>query len=252
MIIECSTLEQIKEVVKINDINAGWCDYDMLQSLKHFGTICVKINDCHGFNFKEFYEENYKDIPIISYDEYIKSLNKLNLSISLKLQPDNRTVVYECQYIADELRGKGLLAKKDGYEIKSIICPSIDGYYNILYVRGGKIDEDYRVNSLLFESQEQAEKFIATMNELVEEINNPIIEIDISKSGEYTLGDFNCITEVRHGFTSLWIYNGTWLVKRITISYGGFKGQSFSETKEEFDRFFERRGIKARLIGGEE
>ena len=173
MIIECSTLEQIKEVVKINDINAGWCDYDMLQSLKHFGTICVKINDCHGFNFKEFYEENYKDIPIISYDEYIKSLNKLNLSISLKLQPDNRTVVYECQYIADELRGKGLLAKKDGYEIKSIICPSIDGYYNILYVRGGKIDEDYRVNSLLFESQEQAEKFIATMNELVEEINNP-------------------------------------------------------------------------------
>lgn len=244
MIVECSTLEQIKEVVRINKINTGWCDYDMLQSLKHFGTICVKINGCHGFSFKEFYEENYKDTPIISYYEYVNSLNKPKLSVSLKIQPDGKTVVYECTHIDEELRGKGLLAKIAGYEIKSFGFAWI--HDNGLFVRGNEVEKDYMLSSHVFESQEQAEKFIEIMNELIDEINNPMIEIDVNESGEYSVGEFKCSVDVQRGFTELCISNDIWLVKQVTISA---KGQSFSETKEEFDRFFGRRGIKARLIG---
>lgn len=107
----------------------------------------------------------------ISFDDFAKeSQMKNNLQVSLKIQPDGKTVVAECTHISDELRGKGVLAEKDGYKVRSDY--SIALYKDILYVRGEYEERDYIIFSYNFDTPEQAQQYVNIMDELIDEINN--------------------------------------------------------------------------------
>ena len=93
------------------------------------------------------------------------------LDVSLKIQPDGKTVVAECTHIADELRGMGVLVEKDGYEILS--CSSLISHSNTLYVRGNARHLDYIVDYNLFNTPQEAQEYVKIMNELIDEVNNP-------------------------------------------------------------------------------
>jgi hypothetical protein len=94
-----------------------------------------------------------------------------NLQVSLKIQPDGKTVIAECTHIADELRGKGVLAEKDGYKIRSDYGLTLSG--DILYVRGEYKERDYIIFSYNFKTPQQAQHYVKIMNELIDEVNNP-------------------------------------------------------------------------------
>lgn len=111
--------------------------------------------------------------PKLPKEEQMKN----NLQVSLKIQPDGKTVVAECTHITDELRGKGTLAEKDGYYIESYITVTINR--TTLYVRGVSYDTDYCIGCYNFDTPEQAQHYVKIMNELIDEINNP--KVDWSK-----------------------------------------------------------------------
>ena len=99
---------------------------------------------------------------------------KNNLQVSLKIQPDGKTVVAECTHIADELRGKGTLAEKYGYKVRSAYSIALSK--DILYVRGEYEERDYIIFSYNFDTPEQAQHYVKIMNELIENINNPKVD----------------------------------------------------------------------------
>lgn len=99
---------------------------------------------------------------------------KNNLQVSLKIQPDCKTVVAECTHIAYELRGKGTLAEKNGYKIRSDYSTALSE--DIFYVRGEDEERDYIIFSYNFDTPEQAQHYVKVMNELIDEINNPKID----------------------------------------------------------------------------
>lgn len=103
-------------------------------------------------------------------DEIIGGKQMKRLEVSLKIQPDGKTVVAECTHIAEELRGKGVLAKKGLYDIGS--WDSLNVCSRRLYVRGKNKVEDYNIDSLVFDTPEEAQAYVKIMNELIDEINN--------------------------------------------------------------------------------
>ena len=135
---------------------------------------------------------------IISYEEFIGGTMK-RLEVSLKIQPDGKTVVAECIHIAEELRGKGVLASKDGYKLLS--CLSLISYSNTLYVRGNARHLDYIVDYNLFNTPQQAQEYVKIMNELIDEVNNPNIDWSkVEEGAEVTLNYelvYNSLVEVK-------------------------------------------------------
>ena len=95
------------------------------------------------------------------------------LDVSLKIQPDGKTIVAECTHIADELRGMGVLASKDGYKLRSDYGLGLSVDSMLLYVRGEDKSRDFLVSSSIFNTPHQAQEYIRIMNELIDEINNP-------------------------------------------------------------------------------
>lgn len=116
-------------------------------------------------------EIGLKGKKIISYEEFMGGKEMKRLEVLLKIQPDGKTVVGECIYISEELRGKGVLTEKDGYSIKSTNYPCM--YFSSLYVMGDKIKYDYINEYEIFDTPEQAQRYVKVMNELIDEINNP-------------------------------------------------------------------------------
>ena len=121
------------------------------------------------------------------------------LEVSLKIQPDGKTVVAECTHIADELRGKGLLAEKGMCDIGSwtsiSVCP------RRLYVRGNNKVEDYKIHSLVFYTPQEAQEYVKIMNELIDEVNNPNINWNsVEEGAEVTWIEelvYNSLAEVK-------------------------------------------------------
>ena len=109
---------------------------------------------------------------IISYEQFIGGKEMKRLEVTLKIQPDGKTVVAECTHIAEELRGKGVLASKDGYKLRSDYGLSVSADL-ILYVRGEDKSRDFLVSSLTFGTLQEAQEFVKIMNELIDEVNNP-------------------------------------------------------------------------------
>ena len=102
---------------------------------------------------------------------------KNKLEVTLKIQPDGKTVVAECTSISDELRGKGVLAEKDGYKVES------NNYLTVckkdLCVRGNNIKYDYILDNYIFDTPQEAQEYVRIMNELIDEINSE--KVDWSK-----------------------------------------------------------------------
>ena len=114
-----------------------------------------------------------QDKTIVSYEEFIGGKEMKRLDVSLKIQPDGKTIVAECTHIADELRGMGVLASKDGYKLRSDYGLGLSVDSMLLYVRGEDKSRDFLVSSSIFNTPHQAQEYIRIMNELIDEINNP-------------------------------------------------------------------------------
>ena len=106
------------------------------------------------------------------------------LEVSLKIQPDGKTVVAECIHIAEELRGMGTLVGNDEYKIVSFDSLGFTSHNNTLCVRGKSRHLDYKVDSKLFNTSQEAQTYVKIMNELIDEFNNP--KTDWSKVEEDT------------------------------------------------------------------
>ena len=144
------------------------------------------VFDVHDYKYdNSYYEVGYSyncilkadTIPIneiaqtVQCSWQLESKEMKRLEVSLKIQPDDKTVVAECTHIADELRGMGVLVEKDGYEILS--CSSLISHSNTLYVRGNARHLDYIVDYNLFNTPQEAQEYVKIMNELIDEVNNP-------------------------------------------------------------------------------
>ena len=110
---------------------------------------------------------------IISYEQFIGGKEMKRLEVTLKIQPDGKTVVAECTHIAEELRGMGTLAGKDEYKIHSFDNLNFTSHNNNLCVRGSNRHLDYIVDYKLFDTSQEAQEFVKIMNELIDEVNNP-------------------------------------------------------------------------------
>ncbi len=144
------------------------------------------VFDVHDYKYdNSYYEVGYSynctlksdTIPVNEITQTVQcswqmeSKEMKRLEVSLKIQPDGKTVVAECIYIAEELRGEGVLVEKDGYEILS--CSSLISHSNTLYVRGNARHLDYIVDYNLFNTPQEAQEYVKIMNELIDEVNNP-------------------------------------------------------------------------------
>ena len=201
MIVKCTTLEQVNKIVEVEGW-VGWQHTDYkgcLNYINKFGYVCVKItyegeygildswNECSNNEFIDFVDSKYfnNTIPVNEINQTVQcSWQDERLEVSLKIQPDGKTVVAECTHIAEELRGRGVLASKDRYKLRSDYGLSISTDSLLLYVRGEDKSRDFLVSSSIFNTPQEAQEYVKIMNELIDEINNP--KIDWSKVEEGT------------------------------------------------------------------
>ena len=177
-------------------------------------------------------------------------MNKL-LGVDFIIQKDNKTIVLDIKHMDESLR-KGnfsiLAQSKDGkYSIWSNYCPVMNG--NKLLLRGDNKEQDNEFTYHTFNSTEEMNEYIENMNKLIDEINNPTIEIDINKDYEYKFSD-NISLDVYNGsnYTTVSFYKYEKVTKVSYIDDKEEDGQPFDEVVEEFDNFCKRRNINAKLV----
>ena len=133
-VVHCETEEQAKELLTEADrMGFTWNNGNLYTTNNYY----ERYKDDTHYNIYDgsfgvgYCYANYK---ILTFEE---SKMKNKLEVTLKIQPDGKTVVAECTSISDELRGKGVLAEKDGYKVES------NNYLTVckkdLCVRGGAI-----------------------------------------------------------------------------------------------------------------
>ena len=189
-------------------------------------------------------------------------MNKL-LDVDFIIQKDNKTIVLDIKHMDESLR-KGnfsILAQSEGgkYSIWSNNYPVIGS--GKLLLRGSNREKYNEFTYHTFNSTEEMHEYITNTNKLIDEINNPMVEIDLDsidiidkpvshKSGDYIIKVENCISS---NYIEIIIHKNEFFksgVKFWYISDDETTGQPFSEVSEEFDNFCKRRGIKAKLIKG--
>ena len=169
------------------------------------------VFDVHDYKYdNSYYEVGYSyncilksdTIPVNEINQTVQcSWQMKKLEVSLKIQPDGKTVVAECTHIAEELRGRGVLASKDRYKLRSDYGLSISTDSLLLYVRGEDKSRDFLVSSSIFNTPQEAQEYVKIMNELIDEINNPKIDWGKVEEGtEVTLNYelvYNSLVEVK-------------------------------------------------------
>ena len=176
-VVHCETEEQARELLTEADrMGFRWCHRDkyfdgdiMFEHFGHYTCYCI-----YEGKYDSLYYFKSNNLKILTFEE---SKMKNKLEVTLKIQPDGKTVVAECTSISDVLRGIGVLAEKDEYKICSEVCITVEDYR--LYVRGRNKDYDYCVDSWVFETTQEAQEYVRIMNELIDEINNE--KVDWSK-----------------------------------------------------------------------
>lgn len=187
-------------------------------------------------------------------------MNKL-LDVDFIIQKDNRTIVLDIKHMDESLRkcDNNILAKTNDnkYTIISNCYPTVG--YNKLLLRGRYENRDNEFAYYTFNSTEEMNEYIKNMNKLIDEINNPIIEIDINEDliedmyKKYTIKNYiiEIIQDVDYNYIKIMIAENGVLksgVKFWYISDNKFIGQPFDEVVEEFDNFCKRRNINAKLV----
>lgn len=246
IVVHCETEEQATEFLDEADKNGfKWNTNDSYAIFTKYDA--YEKETCYNifkgtFADKEFYKGvSYK---ILKFEE-CKMKNKLE--VTLKIQPDGRTVVAECTHIDEELRGKGMLANKDiDYYISSI--DNLNLCQNILYVRGKAKHLDYTVDYRIFGTPQEAKDYVRIMNKLIDEINNPIIEINVNKNEDYEINGHKIEIYTDNDYTTITIRKDSTVIKNFYIDDKEIEGQPFDEVVEEFDNFCKIRDIKAKLV----
>lgn len=147
----------------------------------------------------------------------------------------------------ERLRGKGLLAEKNGYNIQSNNYPNIISSYSIR-CRGVDKDKDFKVSSHAFDSELGALEFIENMNALVGELNNITTYVSINADEQYRLDNNNVISVYAAiSYNKIvYLYNNL-VIKVWFVDNTEKNGQPLKEVIEEFNLFFKRRNIKVVL-----
>ena len=178
-------------------------------------------------------------------------MNKL-LDVDFIIQKDNKTIVLDIKHMDESLRspnGSITLAETcdDKYKILSDFCPEINSTFLVL--KGRDRNRDNEFTYFTFDSTEEMNEYIKNINKLIDEINNPVIEIDINKNAKYEFGDNISISIYKNSnFISMKFCKYCKEIKVFYIDDKEEDGQPFDEVVEEFDNFCKRRNINAKLV----
>ena len=250
-VIHCETEEQAIELLTEAHNNGfkwfggidylGRLNYDVFEN-----KTCYYIFGKSYDNIEYFKKQNHK---ILKFEE-CKLVNKL-LDVDFIIQKDNKTIVLDIKHMDESLRkgNVGILAESnDGeYKILSNSKPCI-GFHR-LFLKGEykNCDNDFVYHT--FNSTEEMNEYIKNINKLIDEINNPVIEIDINKNAKYEFGGNISISIYKNSnFISMKFYKYHKGIKTFYIDDKEDDGQSFDEVVEEFDNFCKRRNINAKLV----
>ena len=250
-VVHCETEEQAIELLTEAHNNgfkwSGRIDYLSRSNYDvHENDTCYYIHDGTYCNVEYSKERGFE---ILKFEE-CKLVNKL-LDVDFIIQKDNKTIVLDIKHMDESLR-KGnasiLAESNDGeYKILSNSKPCI-GFHR-LFLKGEykNCDNDFVYHT--FDSTEEMNEYIKNINKLIDEINNPVIEIDINKNAKYEFGDNISISIYKNSnFISMKFYKYHKGIKTFYIDDKEEDGQSFDEVVEEFDNFCKRRNIKAKLV----
>ena len=176
-------------------------------------------------------------------------MNKL-LDVDFIIQKDNKTIVLDIKHMDESLRkGNGsILAETNDnkYAIESDMHPTMN--YKWLFLKGDNRNEDNHFAYHTFNSAEEMNEYIENMNKLIDEINNPTIEINVNKDEYYEVNGYEIETSTDYDYDTIKIRKGYALIKSFYIDDSEIEGQPFDEVVEEFDNFCKRRNIKAKLV----
>ena len=172
------------------------------------------------------------------------------LDVDFIIQKDNRTIILDIKHMDESLRkgNNSILAKTndDKYSIMSNCYPAIG--HNKLLLRGDNKEQDNEFTYHTFNSTEEMNEYIKNINELIDEINNPVVEIDITKEKDYASLGYRIEVSTDDDYTTITIRKGFIAIKNLYIDDKEINGQPFDEVVEEFDNFCKRRNIKAKLV----
>lgn len=181
-------------------------------------------------------------------------MNKL-LDVDFIIQKDNKTIVLDIKHMDESLRkcNNSILArtKDDKYIIRSNYYPALR-ICNLLLKGKDKI-RDNEFAYYTFDTTDEMNEYIENMNKLIDEINNPTIEIDINinKNEDYEVNGYKIEIGIYKGCNTIIIRKGSTIIKALYIDDNEIGGQPFDEIVEEFDNFCKRRNIKAKLVRGD-
>ena len=186
---------------------------------------------------------------ILKFEE-CKIMNKL-LDVDFIIQKDNKTIVLDIKHMDESLR-KGvsdpIIESNCGiYSICSHKFPQI--HKSKLYLKGIRRDLDDIFTHYTFSSTKEMNEYIENMNKLIDEINNPTVEINVNKDSEYKFSD-NISLDVYNSsnYTVVSFYKYENVTKVFYIDDKEEDGQPFDEAAKEFDNFCKRRNINAKLV----
>ena len=250
-VVHCETEEQAIELLtEAHNNGFKWCNdkpyIDNNEYHLYGKSTCYDIYKGEFANIGFCQKQNYK---ILKFKE-CKLMNKL-LDVDFIIQKDNKTIVLDIKHMDESLRkgNVGILAESnDGeYKILSNSKPCI-GFHR-LFLKGEykNCDNDFVYHT--FDSTEEMNEYIKNINKLIDEINNPVIEIDINKNAKYEFGD-NISLDVydSSNYTVVSFYKYENVTKVFYIDDKEEDGQPFDEVVEEFDNFCKRRNINAKLV----
>ena len=148
------------------------------------------------------------------------------------------------------------MEKETGFKLHESSKCGADSIYNVI-----GIDDDFDI--LLYDPSHDDNKHLKiisaheyltgtkeyfTLDDL-NEINNPVIEIDINKNDKYEVCDKIMISIYKNSnFISMKFYKYHKEIKTFYIDDNEKYGQPLDEVVEEFDNFCKRRNINAKLV----
>lgn len=250
-VVHCETEEQAIELLtEAHDNRFKWCSgIDYLSRLNYD---LHESNTCYYIHYGAYCNVEYskkRGFEILKFEE-CKLMNKL-LDVDFIIQKDNKTIVLDIKHMDESLRKRIdeplIKSNDDTYKIYSCLEPHIGK--TSLYLKGVDMNLDNKFAYCTFNSTEEMNKYIKNINKLIDEINNPVIEIDINKNAEHKLSD-NISIDVYNSsnYTIVSFYKYEKVTKVFYIDDKEEDGQPFNEVVKEFDNFCKRRNIDAKLV----
>lgn len=177
MIIECTTLEQIKDVMRVNNIE-NWNKTDLIKHLAK-GHLCIKIYKGFGYDHRNNYKELYPELPIVSYEYYIKTITP---TIHLRHAIWDSTLIVQCLH-CEPFES----VEKDGLRLRRNYPTRIVDSIISLY-------EEKGIGYHTFNTPQEAQAYLDKLLELVELVNKPVPVVDLNKTSTVRVGKYTIYT----------------------------------------------------------